>query len=164
MVLPARGPQALTLLTPLTDLSPPALAPRATGRGGARAPPPTTPSTPPVSLPGADGPLHAHTASGGCSPRIQATWVSKERGTPMGMGAGLQPPRLGRPHLSGELPRPSEGPQSPQNGAWGTCPRPPRPRSCAGPERLPRGHISSPRPAAAGVGGQPGPQTQPGLA
>lgn len=84
--------------------------------------------------------------------------VSKRRGTPMGMGAGLQPPRLGRAHPSGELPRPSKGPQGPQDGAWGTCPGPPRPRSCAGPERLPRGHLSSPRPTAAGVGGSLGPR------
>lgn len=82
----------------------------------------------------------------------------------MGMGAGLQPPRLGRTHPSGELLRPSKGPQSPQDTAWGTCPRPPCPRSCAGPERLPRGHLFSPRPTAAGEGRQPGPQTQPGLA
>lgn len=82
----------------------------------------------------------------------------------MGMGAGLQPPRLGRTHPSGELLRPSKGPQSPQDAAWGTCPRPPCLRSCAGPERLPRGHLFSPRPTAAGGGRQPGPQTQHGLA
>lgn len=71
----------------------------------------------------------------------------------MGMGVGLQPPRLRRTHPSGELPRSSKGPQSPQDAAWGTCPWPPCPRSCAGPERLPRGHLSSPRHTAAGWGG-----------
>lgn len=133
------------------------------GSGGARAPPANHSINTHCEPPGADSPPHAHAVSGGRSPRVQATWCPREEAPPWGWVLACSPPGsegLTQVVSSRGPARDRRAPKTlPGAHAHGHHARGPAQGQRGSPGAIfpPQGTLQQ-----AG-GGQPGPQTQPGL-